>query len=69
MKKVLVIGSGGREHALVWQLKKSPQVGKVFCAPGNAGIAQDAECVNIKVDQLDKLADFAVKEKIYPFFF
>ena len=64
MKKVLVIGSGGREHALVWQLKKSPQVGKVFCAPGNAGIAQDAECVNIKVDQLDKLADFAVKEKI-----
>lgn len=64
MKKVLVIGSGGREHALVWQLKKSPQVGKVFCAPGNAGIAADAECVNIKVDQLEKLADFAVKEKI-----
>ena len=64
MKKVLVIGSGGREHALVWQLKRSPQVGKVFCAPGNAGIAADAECVNIKVDQLEKLADFAVKEKI-----
>ena len=64
MKKVLVIGSGGREHALVWQLKRSPQVKKVFCAPGNAGIAADAECVNIKVDQLEKLADFAVKEKI-----
>ena len=64
MKKVLVIGSGGREHALVWQLKRSPQVKKIFCAPGNAGIAKDAECVNIKVDQLDKLADFAVKEKI-----
>ena len=59
MKKVLVIGSGGREHALVWQLKRSPQVGKVFCAPGNAGIAADAECVNIKVDELEKLADFA----------
>ena len=64
MKKVLVVGSGGREHALVWQLKKSPQVGKVFCAPGNAGIAADAECVNIKVDQLEKLVDFAVKEGI-----
>ena len=64
MKKVLVVGSGGREHALVWQLKRSPQVQKVFCAPGNAGIAADAECVNIKVDQLEKLADFAVKEKI-----
>jgi len=64
MKKVLVIGSGGREHALVWQLKQSPQVKKVFCAPGNAGIAADAECVNIKVDQLEKLAEFAVKEKI-----
>ncbi|MBQ9787801.1 MAG: phosphoribosylamine--glycine ligase [Lentisphaeria bacterium] len=64
MKKVLVVGSGGREHALVWQLKRSPQVKKVFCAPGNAGIAADAECVNIKVDQLEKLADFAVKEKI-----
>ena len=64
MKKVLVVGSGGREHALVWQLKRSPQVKKVFCAPGNAGIAADAECVNIKVDQLEKLADFAEKEKI-----
>ena len=45
--KILVVGGGGREHALVWQLKRSPQVGKVFCAPGNAGIAADAECVNI----------------------
>lgn len=64
MKKVLVIGSGGREHALVWQLKRSEQVKKVFCAPGNAGIAADAECVNLKVDQLEKLADFAEREKI-----
>ena len=64
MKKVLVIGSGGREHALVWQLKQSPQVGKVFCAPGNAGIAADAECVDIKVSELEKLADFAAEHKI-----
>ena len=59
MKRVLVIGSGGREHALVWELKQSPQVEKIYCAPGNAGIAADAECVNIKVDELEKLADFA----------
>ena len=64
MKKVLVIGSGGREHALVWQLKRSPQVGKIYCAPGNAGIAKDAECVNIKVDELKKLADFAQENAI-----
>ena len=64
MKRVLVIGSGGREHALVWQLKQSPQVEKVFCAPGNAGIAADAECVNIKVSELEKLADFAQEKKI-----
>ncbi len=64
MKRVLVIGSGGREHALVWQLKKSPQVEKIYCAPGNAGIAADAECVDIKVSELEKLADFAVEKKI-----
>ena len=64
MKRVLVIGSGGREHALVWQLKQSPQVEKVYCAPGNAGIAADAECVDIKVNELEKLADFAVSKKI-----
>ncbi len=45
MKKVLVIGSGGREHALCWRLKQSPQVGKVFCSPGNGGISEDVECV------------------------
>ncbi|MDD3885546.1 MAG: phosphoribosylamine--glycine ligase [Victivallaceae bacterium] len=56
---VLVVGSGGREHALVWQLKKSPEVEQIWCAPGNAGIAADAECVAIKVDELEKLADFA----------
>ena len=64
MKRVLVIGSGGREHALVWQLKQSPQVEKVYCAPGNAGIAADAECVDIPVGELEKLADFAAAKKI-----
>lgn len=62
--KVLVIGSGGREHAICWKLKQSPRVEKIFCAPGNAGIARDAECVNIKVDELEKLADFAAANNI-----
>ena len=62
--KVLVVGSGGREHVLCWKLKQSRGVDKVYCAPGNAGIAQDAECVDIKADELDKLADFAEQEKI-----
>ncbi len=62
--KVLVIGSGGREHALVWKLKQSPRVEKVYCAPGNAGIAADAECVDIGVGELEKLADFAEQNRI-----
>ena len=64
MKKVLVVGSGGREHALVWKLAQSPQVEKIYCAPGNAGIADIAECADIKVNELDKLADFAVSKGI-----
>ena len=64
MKKVLVVGSGGREHALVWQLTCSPDVGKVYCAPGNAGIATIAECLPIKDDELEKLAAFAEREHI-----
>ena len=62
--KVLVIGSGGREHALVWKLRQSAVVEKLYCAPGNAGIAADAECVAIGVDELDKLADFVKEEGI-----
>ncbi len=61
---ILVVGNGGREHVLCWKLKQSKLATKVFCAPGNAGIAQDAECVNIKVNELDKLADFAEKNQI-----
>ncbi|MBR7104195.1 MAG: phosphoribosylamine--glycine ligase [Lentisphaeria bacterium] len=61
---VLVIGSGGREHALAWALKASPAVEKLYCAPGNAGIAQVAECVPIAVSELEKLADFAQAQKI-----
>lgn len=56
--KVLVIGSGGREHALVWKLLQSPRVEKVFCAPGNAGISEIAECINIKADDADALLNF-----------
>ena len=57
--KVLVIGSGGREHALVWKLKQSPRVSAVFCAPGNGGIAVDATCVPIKISEHDALIAFA----------
>jgi len=55
---LLVIGNGGREHALVWKLAQSPRVSKIYCAPGNAGIAQVAECVDIKVDDLPGLQAF-----------
>ena len=61
---ILVIGSGGREHAIVWKVAKSRKVKKIFCAPGNPGIAQLAECVNIKADDINGLREFAVKEKI-----
>lgn len=62
--KVLVIGSGGREHALVWKMLQSKKVKKLFCAPGNAGIAQEAECVNIQPDNIDGLLSFAKEKKI-----
>ncbi len=62
--KVLVIGSGGREHSLVWKIAQSPLVSKIFCAPGNPGISELAECINITVDQTDQLCEFAVQENI-----
>ena len=62
--KILVIGSGGREHALVWKLKQSKSSPKIYCAPGNGGIAQDAHIVSIKPDDVKGLCEFALKEKI-----
>lgn len=62
--KVLVIGSGGREHAIVDALARSPQVEKIFCAPGNAGIAAQAECVAIRDTEVERLRDFAAAEGI-----
>ncbi len=62
--KVLVIGGGGREHAIVWKLNQSPLVDKLYCAPGNGGISKIAECVPIETDDIDKLLSFAKKEQI-----
>lgn len=64
MKKVLVIGSGGREHAIVYQLSRSAQVEKIYCAPGNAGIAQLAECVAISDTDVEQLLAFARDRQI-----
>jgi len=57
--KVLVVGSGGREHTLVWKIAQSPKVKNIYCAPGNAGIAEYAECISIKADDIKQLASFA----------
>ena len=62
--KVLVVGGGGREHAIVRKLKESRGVTKLYCAPGNGGIAMDAECVNIAATDIDAMVRFAEKEKI-----
>jgi phosphoribosylamine--glycine ligase len=62
--KVLVVGGGGREHALVWKIAQSPLVDKIYCAPGNPGIAELAECVHIGADEIDVLCDFAMAEQI-----
>jgi phosphoribosylamine--glycine ligase len=62
--KILVVGSGGREHAIAWKLAQSPKVDKLYCAPGNAGIVEVAECVNIKAEDIEGICDFAVAEKI-----
>jgi phosphoribosylamine--glycine ligase len=61
--KVLVVGGGGREHALCWKLKRSPSVSEVVCAPGNPGIAKDARCVNVNAGDIDGLVDLAKKEQ------
>ena len=62
--KVLIVGSGGREHAIAWSVSKSPKVDKIYCAPGNAGIAELAECVDIGAMEFDRLADFAQEKGI-----
>ena len=62
--RILVIGGGGREHALVWKIAQSPLVEKIFCAPGNAGIASQAECVSLKPTDIDGLANFAEGQSI-----
>ncbi len=62
--KVLIVGSGGREHAIAWKVSKSPKADKIYCAPGNAGIAEFAECVEIGAMEFDRLADFAEEKKI-----
>jgi len=60
--KVLVVGGGGREHALCWKLKRSPSVSEVICAPGNPGIAKDARCINVNAEDIDGLVKLARNE-------
>ncbi len=62
--KVLIVGSGGREHAIAWKVAQSPKVDKIYCAPGNAGISQIAECVPIGAMEFDKLVSFAKEQAI-----
>lgn len=62
--KVMVVGGGGREHAIIKKIKENKKVEKIFALPGNGGIAQDAECVNIEAKDIEKIAEFAKNEKI-----
>ena len=62
--QVLIIGGGGREHALAWKIGQSPKVDRVYCAPGNAGTAQVAENVDIAADDIDRLLEFALENDI-----
>ena len=60
--KILVVGGGGREHAVIWKLAQSPLAEKIYCAPGNGGISELAECVNIGATDINAMVEFA-KEK------
>ena len=62
--KILVVGSGGREHAIVWKIAQSPKVDKIYCAPGNGGIGECAECVDIGAMEFERLAAFAKEKEI-----
>src|SRR3979411_2238849 len=59
--KVLVLGSGGREHALVWKLRQSPRISQLYCAPGNGGIADEAECMAVDVKSLESMTALATR--------
>src|ERR1700723_3596423 len=59
--KILVLGSGGREHALVWKLRQSPRISQLYCAPGNGGIADDADCLPVDLKSLDSIVGLANK--------
>ncbi|MGI6205574.1 MAG: phosphoribosylamine--glycine ligase [Anaerovoracaceae bacterium] len=63
-KKILVVGGGGREHAIVWKLAQSYKVGRIYCAPGNPGIAEQATCVPIGAEDLEEIRDFCVEKDI-----
>jgi len=62
--KILVVGSGGREHALIWKISASKRVSKVFCTPGNGGISSEAECIEVEPSSVDELTDFALSNSI-----
>ena len=62
--KIMVVGGGGREHAIIKKLAKSPKVDKIYALPGNGGIAADAECVAIGAKDIEKIRDFALENKI-----
>ncbi len=64
LMKVLIVGSGGREHAIAWSVAKSPKVDKIYCAPGNAGIAALAECAPIGAMEFDKIVAFAKEKEV-----
>ena len=62
--KILIVGGGGREHAIAWKLSKENNVEKIYCAPGNAGIAKVAQCVNISDSDIENLVKFAKENNI-----